>query len=559
MILGKSWIAVLFSLTIISSQATPLKLAGALDRPGPAPKALMEVEQALNADDIVKARSLLDTFLSNTSNNSLAWEMDAILRSLQGNLDDAVVSLQKSAALSPGATSPLIKIGIIKLTQGNSEEARRYFQDVLGLEPSNLAAHSQLARLDKAEGDDDSARLHYVAASAQVPDLAQIHLDHAELLLHLNQHSQVVELLRPFAERGNGIPSYVYSMGSAYVGLENVHEARRMLDRLEALDPSHKGLTVLQGMVSRSEGDYRTSEAIFREMLSSGGDIAQVRYQLGLTLTRAEKYDRAIEEFEMAVKNSEVALAARLEIGRALILSGQLERGIGNLEETSKLFKDPAVDQFLATMYAKRGDRELALKTAEQLTRQYPQHAPGFLMYASFQNASGNSAGALVTLRRGLSNNPRDLSLQLSAAAIHQTQGQLAEAEAIYQDLVVSLPGRVDVLNNLAVIKASLRKPEQAFEYASRAHELAPQSAMVMETYGWAMHLNGDHEKAKETLQDVVRLLPSSADALCHLGLVYAALDEEANAQRALEKCLTLEPTTAIGDEAIAALSLLRS
>ena len=95
---------------------------------------------------------------------------------------------------------------------------------------------------------------------------------------------------------------------------------------------------------------------------------------------------------------------------------------------------------------------------------------------------------------------------------------QQAHAEAIsaYRETVRRDASHVAALNNLAWL---LREdsPTEALDLAARAADIAPENPGILDTYGWLLHLNGEHQQAVTVLTRARQLAPNNADIEQHL------------------------------------------
>jgi tetratricopeptide (TPR) repeat protein len=113
-------------------------------------------------------------------------------------------------------------------------------------------------------------------------------------------------------------------------------------------------------------------------------------------------------------------------------------------------------------------------------------------------NVEPNNAGALNTM-----------------AGIKQQQGDNNEAITFYKKAIDVSPNLVPALNNLAWILRD-SQPKDALAYSSRAAKLAPNSAAVLDTHGWILHLNGQKEEAIRYIDRALELAPNNEDIKSH-------------------------------------------
>ncbi len=82
---------------------------------------------------------------------------------------------------------------------------------------------------------------------------------------------------------------------------------------------------------------------------------------------------------------------------------------------------------------------------------------------------------------------------------------------------------------------------EKALELARKAHELAPGSAAIADTYAYALAQSGDAKKALELLQQAAEKLPDDNDVQYHLAYTYKQLGQTQKAKAILEKIINSE------------------
>ena len=96
-------------------------------------------------------------------------------------------------------------------------------------------------------------------------------------------------------------------------------------------------------------------------------------------------------------------------------------------------------------------------------------------------------------------------------------------------------PDNVLALNNLAFLYSQQNDP-RALELAKKAYEKAPESAAILDTYGYILIKQGQPKEGLPILEKAASLAPKANDIQFHLAEAYVAND---NTQKAIE---ILEP-----------------
>jgi tetratricopeptide (TPR) repeat protein len=217
------------------------------------------------------------------------------------------------------------------------------------------------------------------------------------------------------------------------------------------------------------------------------------------------------------------------------------------------------------------GNPEEALSVAADLKVEFPSQSGGYLLegrslialrrYAAAGNSLAEafkrqpawpilalriqalrladlSAEAMEANEAWAADNPGHVPSALMRAVLLQAAGRAEEAFAGYKSVVQSEPGNLAALNNAAWLAHELGEPE-ALLFAKRAYEHGPENAAVLDTYGWILLAEGQHEEAIEMLSRAVELAPQAPEIRYHLSEALVAGGESARARELLTALLT--------------------
>jgi predicted O-linked N-acetylglucosamine transferase (SPINDLY family) len=124
------------------------------------------------------------------------------------------------------------------------------------------------------------------------------------------------------------------------------------------------------------------------------------------------------------------------------------------------------------------------------------------------------------------------------ALALHKA-GRLAEAEALYREVLASEPGHAEALHFLGLAAYQKGRSEEAAELIGRAIALAATSQMHTNR-GAALQSLGRTDEAIASYRQAVALDPGFADPHYNLGLLYHSLGRHDEAAACFEKVLAL-------------------
>ncbi len=124
----------------------------------------------------------------------------------------------------------------------------------------------------------------------------------------------------------------------------------------------------------------------------------------------------------------------------------------------------------------------------------------------------------------------------------HHQAGRLAQAEALYQQVLARDPHNADALHFLGVIAKQVGRHDAAIELIGRAIALAPHVAAFHSNLGEAYRARGELEQTAACCRRALELQPNFPDACNNLGLCLHQLGRRDEAQAAFRRAIALQP-----------------
>jgi predicted TPR repeat methyltransferase len=135
-----------------------------------------------------------------------------------------------------------------------------------------------------------------------------------------------------------------------------------------------------------------------------------------------------------------------------------------------------------------------------------------------------------------------DLQQIFSEAIQLHMQGKLEHAKEKYQQILMALPGNVNVLGNLGVVCRDLGLIEEALDYCRQAVAGAPQDPTQHLNLGAVFESANDLVQARKSYEKSLELAPVHPKALNNLGKIMHLQGETAEALAHFQKALIVEP-----------------
>ena len=167
--------------------------------------------------------------------------------------------------------------------------------------------------------------------------------------------------------------------------------------------------------------------------------------------------------------------------------------------------------------------------TAELITAAFDEPLPIYVQLGLAELESRTSdyeatIARLQPLADQMPQRPRDEQgyyYHAYAIALHQTQKYEQAADA-YRKLLELQPNNWVIMNNLAYLLVdNLKKPAEAADVADRAAKLRPDDPQILDTLGLVLHHNLELDRAREALEQSVKLKPQTATILHLVDVMY--------------------------------------
>jgi predicted O-linked N-acetylglucosamine transferase (SPINDLY family) len=133
-------------------------------------------------------------------------------------------------------------------------------------------------------------------------------------------------------------------------------------------------------------------------------------------------------------------------------------------------------------------------------------------------------------------------SATLQLALDHHRAGRLAEAEAIYRQLLAANPRNADALHLLGLIAQRVGRHGDAITLLQRSIAINPQRAAALAALGASLGVSGRLHEARDALTRAVQLDDNLADAHLNLGNTFEATGQPKQAISSYDRALRATP-----------------
>lgn len=371
------------------------------------------------------------------------------LAQAMGRPADAEASYKKALELQPGFLPGWIHLAELLVAGNQLDPAERILKEVVASDPGNAAARAGLGEIALSRRQFREAAEHLEAALAAAPEADRLH----------------------------------HPLALAYRGLGDMDKARDHLAKA--------------GRVGVRPTDPLIDEL---EQLRKGEMAHLLR---GRVAFRVGRWADAAAEFRKAVEAQPGSVPARINLGAALVQTGDRKGAVTQFQEALKLAPDNGTAHYnLALLLAQDGYDAEALEHLEEAVRLEPRDGAAHLELAQLLERTGKPATALIHYEKAAGLLPQDERAWMGEANLLVGSQRYREALDVLESAMGNLPSSGRIVHALARLLAaapdpSLRDGKRALDLALQVHA-ARGTATHIETVALALAESGRCDEAAE-------------------------------------------------------------
>lgn len=217
-----------------------------------------------------------------------------IAHQLLHRLDEAVICLQRAAALAPLNGEIKLALAHALLSRGDVAEARAITEAALQQEPGNARASLQLGTIDLALGDRSSAEVFLLRALELAPDDPDTLHNLSMLMLERSRFDEALELAERAHLRAPLDTAGLLHLACCRAATGLWPEAEASCKRLLAYAPAHLGARELLARVTIAMGEVDRGIAEFTRFVRARKSDSSAALGLAGVLQFVGRFDEAL-------------------------------------------------------------------------------------------------------------------------------------------------------------------------------------------------------------------------------------------------------------------------
>lgn len=341
------------------------------------------------------------------------------------------------------------------------------------------------------------------------PDEPRVALLHASQLREAGKREEARQALAAVRAQAQSSPDLRLAIAAEFDALGEPAEAAAVLAEGVQDEQSWR---LRAALLAKAE-DKAGLAALYAELSRDASDPDPARrLLLGQTAEFLDRNDEALQWYR-GVPGGELRWRARLRSSKVLHALGRKPEAYAEVH---------ALQQEAAASEDVRRD--------------------AYLLEAELRREEGDLAAELDVYARGLSAFADDSALLYARALMWERRDDIPRAEADLRRILIAEPDNVGALNALGYTLADrTTRYAEALELIDRARVAEPDSAAIIDSYGWVLYRLGRHDEALVELRRAYTL-QKDPEIAAHLGEVLWVMGERAEARRLFEESRSLDP-----------------
>jgi tetratricopeptide (TPR) repeat protein len=271
-------------------------------------------------------------------------------------------------------------------------------------------------------------------------------------------------------------------------------------------------------------------------------------------------YDRgevaqAISLYEQVIRLQPDSVAARTDLGVALVHEGRYSEGIAQYQEALKHDPGNLVARLdLALAWYKRGEFEKAARELQNLRQKQPQNQQTLHLLSDCYLRLGKNADVITLLKPIYEANPEDLALDYALGTALIREGQISQGEVVI-DRILKRGDSAEA--NLLMGEAQFESGDYKSAAATLRKAVDPDAGIpeAWSLYGRTQLRNEEPAGAKMAFLRALQLDPNDYQANLHLGSLLRSEGKQDEAAPYVERAWRLRPSSPEARFQVAALA----
>jgi Flp pilus assembly protein TadD len=164
---------------------------------------------------------------------------------------------------------------------------------------------------------------------------------------------------------------------------------------------------------------------------------------------------------------------------------------------------------------------------------------PLIVLLCGWLAASSGCTSARSVARKLAPDSKRDFEMRLTMAQVHEQEGKLPKAAAVYADLLAENPKHTKLCHRYGIVQLGLGKDDEGIQLLEKANAGDPNNPEILSDLGYAYLMSGEIERAETLLRQSYELDPGNPRTIGNLALAAGLAGRYEESQALYEEVMT--------------------
>ncbi|MEI6334157.1 MAG: tetratricopeptide repeat protein [Methylococcaceae bacterium] len=492
------------------------------------------------ATDQERSVSTLESFQQAEKSNKRANYLDVLNLLKQNKIEEAQNKISSLLKQSPDEADYYNLNALLETLKKDIPAAQKNYEQAIKLDSKNILAYLGSAKLALDDGKLDKAKEYANQALAINDKTINAFLVLADVAYKQKDNAEVEKILLTAQEKVKGNVTaeieIIKNLGKYYAIQKQPEKILALTEALESRYPDNSMALSLLAQAQIINDKKALAEQTLSKLINL--EKQDVVSRLLLIKLMSEYPDKVQDTLKLLDETAQIEPNNPEALVYKAAYLIKLKRNQEAFELANKIetrFPKLALAKLL------KGDVYLQEKKLDKATDMYQQaykiepNDRVLFTLADLMIAQKKQPEAIKLLNNALEKNSKSVAIHFKLANLYQQQNDTKQAEAHYNAMLTEQTDNVLALNNLAFLYSQQNDP-RALEFGKKAYEKSPESAAILDTYGYILVKQGQSKESLIILEKAAGLAPQAKDIQFHLAEAYVANN---NTRKAIE---ILEP-----------------
>lgn len=451
--------------------------------------------------------------------------------------------LKDALTVEPRSIEVLLALGDYRTMMGLRDQAEALYKQALEIDPKHEASYLKLASFYQLVGKWVEVDSVYQQLASAKPQDEQPQLLLGDFYAWLGQQDKALASYQRAAEINAKSIIARDKLIAHYLDAGNVGEAEGRVKTI--LDASKKDLSgrFFEARLRLAKRETDEAMTLLQGVIKDEPQFAEAHYFLGLAFLQKQQVAQARGEIGEAVKIAPNLIDARIALAGLHLAEGAWDLAIEQAQTALKL--NPRKVQAVITLgdaLFRKGEKQKSKQVFEEVARLLPAEPIGPYKLGLIARAEKNEAKALAHLEEALKRKPAAIEPLAEIAGIKASQGKLNEARERVARQLEAVPTSAhmyNLLGQLWLMTKDWGQAETAFKKA-----IAEDGSLLVSyvSLGGLYQTTGRLDEAAKEYEAALAKTPSYVQAHMLLGTIYEGKKEYDKAAIRYKEALKLNP-----------------